>query len=152
MKTHLITLAVPHEDGVDLSEATQLAARAVEGSHVVSSETVEADLFEAEWDDGAPALPMTAKDALTLMDEAGYISVVVAIEQDKLLSARSVHDKEEADSLYELPFEFDDHHDVLHELAFDFGYPASANATIVAVQGEQLLVLYSTLIQEAFAD
>lgn len=139
MKTHLITLAV-HDEDMDLTEATQFAARAVEGSHVVSSETVETDVFHAEWNDGEPALPMTAQDALALMDEAGYISVVVAIDQEELLAAARSTDDE---------FMMED---AVHKRAFDFGFSASATASIVAVQGDQLLVRYTTFIQEAFAD
>lgn len=139
MKTHLITLAVPHDEGMDHEDTIQHVARAVPGSHVVQSEIVEADLFAAEWDGGASALPMTAQDALTMMDEAGYISVVVAIDQATFLdAARSANDE----FLME---------DAVHKLAFDFGFAASAKATIVAVQGDQLLVHYSTLIEEAFA-
>lgn len=140
MKTHLITLAVPHDEHTDASHTTQFAARAIPGSHVLNTEVVEADIFEAEWNEEAPALPMSVADAEQLMDDDGYISVVVAIDQDAFLdAARSAG----GDTVIE---------DGVHPLVFDFGFAVAASATIVGVQGEQLLVLYSTCIAETLDD
>lgn len=134
MSIQLITIAVETGGLSTASQNTEAAVRAVEGAHLISSQELEVDVFDAEFRDEDPQLPLTEQEALALKDEHGDVSVVVSIDQTELSG--------------------DGHGDILdllHTKAFSFGHPAASVATVVAADAHDVLVRYSTNIDEALA-
>lgn len=82
-------------------------------------------------------------DAACLIDDQGYATVRVRIDQIEYLNGYSVFLSGSGD---------DDHFDALHRLAFSFGMPYGPSDAIVAVDGSDFLVDYTTDLSGFLAD
>lgn len=76
--------------------------------------------------------PLSRDEALARADEDGYVTVRVSVPQEA----------------YMVNYAGGEHVDVCHEIAFAFGVPYAAEAKIVAVDGDNFIVDYTTMIAE----
>lgn len=135
----LITIAVDASAGHSDNDIKSLIHR-IPGTHMLDSAELGADLTDFEWDDGddAPAMPMTAEDARELMGEDGYLTVVLAVDQTSYLEYHAYATTAGADT----------HEDLVHHAVFDFGVPHDCETRLLAVQGDDFIVSYTTRIAE----
>jgi len=135
----LITIAIDTSAGHSDADIKDLIHR-IPGTHMLDSAELGADLTDFEWDDGdnLPAMPMTVDDASELMDDNGYLTVVLAIDKDSYLEHHAYSSTEGADT----------HEDLVHSAVFDFGLPHDSTTEILAVQGDDFIVSYTTYVAE----
>lgn len=107
---------------------------------MLDSAELDADLTDFEWDDadGMPQMPMSVEDARKLMDEDGYLTVVLAIHKQSYLEYHAYSSTQGADT----------HEDFVHSAVFDFGLPHDCETELLAVQGDDFIVSYTTRIAE----
>lgn len=139
--THLLTIGI--DDTADPRVAGELAEvvhRMIPGSHTVNSVPIETSFTDFEWDDnGLPMLPLDADDAQMLVDDQGFLTIVTTVDQDEFMTQRAYGMTTEG---------ADDEHDLLHNTVFSFGLPYDATTLILAVQGTDFVVQYTTKIGE----
>lgn len=139
MKTRMLTLAITEiADTEDPQQLEELIAEAVPGIHVLDHSLITTgDYYLSPTFAGRPA-PMDIKQAEALMDENGYLSTVVKVDQAKMFSpvGRLLNHTEEK-------------LDMIHDLAYNFGHSADASIRVVGLENSDLLVLYRTNIAEA---
>lgn len=135
----LITIAVDNSANHSDQSIKELIHR-IPGTHMLDSAELNADLTDFEWDDeeGLPQLPLSAEDVRGLMNEDGQITVVVAVNKDEYFEAVSKAATEGADT----------HEDLVHGELFDFGLPYDCTTKVLAVQGDDFIVSYTTRISE----
>ena len=84
---------------------------------------------------------LNATDAKYLLDDAGFLTLRVRIDQETYLSGYAMFLSGSGG---------DDHFDALHNEALSFGVPTDCDATIVSVDGDDFLVDYRTDLSEFF--
>lgn len=136
----IITIAVDDEADHTDSDIADLIGHAP-GLHVLARTQLKADITDFEWDtpthdeDESPALPLDPDQARTLMDEDGYVTVVLVLDADEYFRHHG----------YGVTPGADDHADLAHHHAFTFGVPHGCEIDVVAVAGDGgLVVRYST--------
>lgn len=112
----------------------------IPGTHLLDSTVLKAQVADFEWDaDADPTmLPMTQDQARSLMDESGYLTVVVMVDQDLYLQFAGFANTVGADT----------HEDLAHRQAFAFGLPHDCSITVVGVCGSDFVVSYTTNVAE----
>lgn len=127
---HFLTIAT---DSVD---AVTTISQYVYGVHVLGNTEVEKPAaVDVEWAEDSPTLPMSATDAEPLVNEDGYVTVVVMLPQEyvftyaaaKFVGGEGVED-------------------LAHDAAFDFGVTHDSSFEIVGVSGEDFVVRYTTFL------
>lgn len=146
--TQILTIAA--DEGCHLAPdyLTEAIHQSVPGSHTLESvDLTDADLTHFEWDEDQPQLPLTRREAEQLLTEqlertgdnsATHLSIITTISQSDYLEgyARFAAGHDE------------DHHDLLHDLCFDFGMAADCTDRILTVSADQFVVRYTTNIVE----
>lgn len=136
----IITIALDENAYAEYPDAVEVIHQIIAGSHTLDDVTIEAELTDLDEDEegSSPALPLTSVQARGLMDGNGYLTVVTTVDQEAYLEARSYAATEGADT----------HHDLVHNKTFDFGVPYDSTTTILAVQGSDFVVSYTTQVRE----
>lgn len=137
-RTHFITIAAVDGEGVDPDKLVQLAKAALPSSHIISSSTIGAQVFDPEGlssDTQRRYLPLTRSEVQDVTDEDGFMTVIVSVDQEAYMMAYAKGRQVEG---------ADRHFDLLYREAFGFMAAVhSQAATIVAADENALLVHYS---------
>lgn len=151
----ILTIAVDDTADISSGQLAETVHRMIPGSHTLQNTSLEdADLVTGfEWDeqsadaDDLPALPISAEEARELIatgpqETEDFLTVIAMVSQQQYLRAyaRFITADEE------------DHYDLLHQKIYGFGMPYDAETRILAVQGNDFVVSYTTDIREALDD
>lgn len=146
----ILTIAVSDGSPLNADHVAEAVHQMIPGSHTLDNVSLDdADLTFFEWDgseqDVSSVLPLRPEQARELLDasdeDGGRLSVVITVDQQDYLDgyARSTRDVD------------GDHFDLLHETCFGFGLPHGCEARILAVSGQDFVVLYTTDVAAALA-
>lgn len=134
----IITIAVDTSAAQTDAQIKELIRR-IPGTHLVDSAVFEAQINDFEWGtEDLPTLPMGQQHARALIDDEGFTTAIIAIDQQDYLDAQIYSQTEGADT----------HEDIVHRQVFSFGLPHECTTRIIAVQGDDFIISYTTKITE----
>lgn len=96
------------------------------GTHALSEVAINAPFDPAilEMKDPEVSFPMDAATARHFMNDDGFITVTVLLDQDDYMRGYSLYLEDD---------DHNDHHQLAYDHAFDFGQPLACETTIVGV-------------------